>query len=142
MHELLNVAQVTGLGEVLQEAGELRARLLEISPRLSVLLAGCTNLDPRGALTSPRMADILDEAAATFDWVIVDTPPVVLLPDTNLLARMVDVAIVVVRAGQTAFDLVERAVQTLERKRVLGVVLNDVQDQEALEYYYSSRATP
>jgi protein-tyrosine kinase len=141
VHELLNVVRVTGLSEALQDGGQLQSRMLPISPRLSVLLAGCSNLDPKGALTSRGMSHVLADAAASFDWVIVDTPPVMLLPDTNLLARMVDGAIVVVRAGQTAYDLVERAVQALDRKRVLGVVLNDAQDTEALQYYYSSRAT-
>jgi protein-tyrosine kinase len=142
VHELLNVVRVTGLSEALQDGGQVQARLLAISPRLSVLLAGCSNLDPSGALTSRRMAQVLAEAAATFDWVIVDTPPVVLLPDTNLLARMVDAAIVVIRAGKTSYDVVDRAIQTLDRKRVVGVVLNDAQDAEALQYYYSARATP
>jgi protein-tyrosine kinase len=141
VHELLNVVRVTGLSEALQDGGQLQARLVAISPRLSVLLSGCSNLDPSGALTSERMAQILAEAAASFDWVIVDTPPVVLLPDTNLLARMVDVAVVVIRAGTTSYDVVDRAIQTLDRKRVLGVVLNDAQDAEALQYYYSARAT-
>jgi Mrp family chromosome partitioning ATPase len=49
---------------------------------------------------------------------------------------------VVVRAGRTSYEVVDRAVQTLDRKRVLGVVLNDAQDSEALQYYYSSRVTP
>ena len=120
----------------------MQARMLAVSPKLSVLLAGCSNLDPKGALTSPRMAQVLAEAAAAFDWVIVDTPPVVLLPDTNLLARMVDGSIVVVRAGRTAYDVVERAIQALDKKRVLGIVLNDAQDGEALQYYYPDRATP
>ena len=142
VHELLNVVRVTGLSEALEDARPIQTRMVEVSPRLSVLLAGCANLDPKGALTSPRMAQILAEAAATFDWVIVDTPPVVLLSDTNLLARMVDVAVVVVRAGRTAYDNVERAIQTLDKKRVLGVVLNDAKDSEALQYYYSSPATP
>ena len=105
VHELLNVVRVKGLSEALQDGGQVHARLLAISPRLSVLLAGCSNLEPSGALTSPRMAQVLAEAAASFDWVIVDTPPVVLLPDTNLLARMVDGAIVVIRAGT---DLLRR----------------------------------
>lgn len=141
VHELLNVVNVTGLTEVLTEARQMKAHLLQISSRLSVLLAGRSDPDPMSALTSRRMAETLDEAAANFDWVIVDTPPVVLLPDTNLLARMVDVAIVVVRAGRTAYDVVDRAVQAIDRKRVLGVVLNDVQDAEALQHYYSARST-
>jgi protein-tyrosine kinase len=141
IHELLNVVRVTGLSEALQDGGPMQSRLLPISPVMSVLLAGCSNLDPKGALTSPRMGEVLAEAASAFDWVIIDTPPVVLLPDTNLLARMVDASIVVVRAGKTAYDVVERAIHALDRKRVLGIVLNDVHDGEALEYYYSASAS-
>jgi capsular exopolysaccharide synthesis family protein len=141
VHELLNVVRVTGLSEALEDDRQIQTRMLEVSPRLSVLLAGCSNLDPKGALTSARMGQILAEAAKTFDWVIVDTPPVVLLPDTDLLARMVDGAIVVVRAGRTTYDSVQRAIQTLDKKRVLGIVLNDAQGSEALQYYYSSDRT-
>ena len=81
---------------------QTKPTLLQVSPRMSVLAAGRPDPDPMGSLTSRRMALILDEAAANFDWVIVDTPPVVLLPDTNLLARMVDVAIVVIQAARTS----------------------------------------
>ena len=145
-HELLNVVNVEGLSELLQDTSRMRPRLVDISPRLSVLLAGRPSSDPMGALTSKRMAEVLDEAAATFDWVIVDTPPVVLLPDANVLAKMIDAAVVVIHAGKTGYDMVDRAVQAIDRKRVLGVVLNDVRDGEALGYYYSpkyaARSTP
>jgi Mrp family chromosome partitioning ATPase len=83
------------------------------------------------------MAQILDKAAAHFDWVIVDTPPVVLLPDTNLLAAMVDVAVLVVQAGSTAYDLIDRAVTVIGRDRVLGVVLNGVEETNG-EYEQST----
>ena len=54
-----------------------------------------------GGLTSSRMRHLLDEARETFDWVIIDTPPVGLLPDAHLLAAMVDGAVLVVGAGMT-----------------------------------------
>jgi len=77
-------------------------------------------------LTSPRMRWILGEAAARFDWVIIDSPPVWLLPDANLLAAMVDVAIVVIGAGTTPCARVQHAVEALGRDRVIGAVLNRV----------------
>jgi protein-tyrosine kinase len=131
VHELLDVANVAGLSDALKDTRQTKLTLLQVSQRMSVLPAGRPDPDPMGSLTSQRMALILDEAAANFDWVIVDTPPVVLLPDTNLLAGMVDVAIVVIQAARTPYDLVDRAVQAVGRQRVLGVVLNDVQGPEA-----------
>jgi Mrp family chromosome partitioning ATPase len=75
---------------------------------------------------------------------VVDTPPVVLLPDTNLLAAMVDVAVLVIQAGSTSYDLIDRAVAALGRDRVLGVVLNgvDANDHEYREglVTYQSRS--
>jgi capsular exopolysaccharide synthesis family protein len=131
IHELLDIVNVTGLSEALKDARQTKLTLLQVSSRLSVLPAGRPDPDPMGALTSQRMGLILDEAAANFDWVIVDTPPVGLLPDTNLLASKIDVAIVVIQAGRTAYHLVDRAVQAVGRQRVLGVVLNDVRDTDA-----------
>ena len=54
----------------------------------------------------------------------------VLLPDANLLAGLVDGAVIVIRAGQTPYDVVERAIQILGRKRILGLILNCVDDTE------------
>jgi capsular exopolysaccharide synthesis family protein len=127
VHKLLGMPSAIGLNEALSDPRQATPALLEISPRLSVLPAGHADPDPMGPLTSPRMALILDEMAANFDWVIVDTPPVVLLPDTNLLVGMVDAAIVVIEAGRTPYELIDRTVKAIGRQRVLGFVLNGVE---------------
>jgi Mrp family chromosome partitioning ATPase len=70
------------------------------------------------------MRRLVNEARTMFDWVILDTPPVALLTDANLLSSMTDGAVIVVRAGDTSWELVERAVQAIGRDRTLGIVLN------------------
>ena len=70
-----------------------------------------------------------------FDWVILDTPPVVLLPDAHLLASMVDGALLVVRAGSTPHELVRRAVEAIGRSRILGVVLNRAEPSGQHDHY-------
>ena len=93
------------------------------------------------ALTSDRMRRLLAEAAASFDWVIIDTPPVGILTDANLLGSIVDAAVLVVRAGKTSAAEVQRAVQALGREKILGVVLNRAErrhSSEADSYYYAS----
>ena len=81
-------------------------------------------------LVSDTMKQILTEAVEQFDWVVVDTPPVALLPDANLLAAMIDLALVVVRANSTPYPLVQRAVEAIGTSRVLGVVLNRAERSE------------
>jgi Mrp family chromosome partitioning ATPase len=113
-----------------------------VSPNLSVLTAGEVDLDPMAGLTSPRMRQILSEARETFDWVIVDTPPVGLLSDASLLADNVDTTLFVVKAEETPYDLVKRAVDVLGARRVLGVVLNRADanvHRHGYGYHYHSR---
>jgi capsular exopolysaccharide synthesis family protein len=126
VHEVFQVKNQNGLTECLAAETERRLPLIQASPYLSLLLAGRPDSDPMSGLTSGRMHRLIGEAAATFDWVIIDTPPVVLLPDANLLAAMVDAAILVIGAGKTPYKLITRAVDALGRNKILGVVLNRV----------------
>lgn len=124
LDQVFCVPNVSGLSEGLRDDSEHKLSLLNITPTLTLLPAGRPDSDPMGALTSSRMRRILAEAAARFDWVIVDTPPVGLLADANLLGKMVDIAVLVVEAGRTQLPIVERAVETIGRDRVIGIVLN------------------
>ena len=97
-------------------------------------------------LTSERMRRLLTEASSAFDWVIVDTPPVGILTDAKLLVDMVDAALFVVRAGRTPADLVQRAMDSVGRNRIIGVVLNRVDPRRMPggggyydSYYYGGR---
>jgi Mrp family chromosome partitioning ATPase len=107
----------------------------QVSSRLGILAAGRPTSDPIAGLTSLRMKRLLDEARSSFDWVIVDTPPVTLLTDANLLSAMVDGAVIVVRAGATPWELVRRAVAAVGPDRLLGVVLNGATAESHNDYY-------
>jgi protein-tyrosine kinase len=138
LHTVFGIMNSSGLGDGLVAAEQTRLRVVQASPRLSILPAGRPSSDPMAGLTSERMRRVIDESRAAFDWVIIDTPPVVLLPDANLLSAMVDVAVLVVKAGATSFDLVNRALSALGRERVIGVVLNRAEQQahHGYGYYY------
>jgi len=73
------------------------------------------------------MATILREASGEFDWVLLDTPPVGLLPDAQHIVRMADAVLLVIAAGATPYQLVQRAVAEVGPERILGTVLNRVQ---------------
>jgi capsular exopolysaccharide synthesis family protein len=135
VHEVFQLPNFTGLNDGLKASEEWKPPLFEISPRLSVLTAGRPNPDPMSGLASDRMRSVIRRGAASFDWVIVDTPPVGLLPDANLLAAMVDGVVLIISAGKTPYKLLERAVEALGRDRILGVVLNRV-DQSILKSGY------
>jgi capsular exopolysaccharide synthesis family protein len=134
---LFRIDGAPGLHEGLTSHAEQMISLRQITPRLLVLPAGEATSDPIAGLTGDRMRRLIDEARGSFDWVIVDTPPVGLLPDANLLASMADGAVMVVRAESTPYDLVQRAIDALGRDRILGVVLNRASDSGAGYYNYN-----
>jgi capsular exopolysaccharide synthesis family protein len=127
LHQIFQVRNVDGLTEYLTSELEQELPVIRTSPHLDIVVAGAPDSDPMSGLASGRMRLLLGHAAEIYDWVIIDTPPVVLLPDANLLAAIADGAILVVGAGTTPHKLVMRAVEALGRERILGVVLNRVE---------------
>jgi len=134
LHQVFDLPNVSGLNDGLKADTERPLPLIQISSTLTVLTAGRPDPDPMSALTSPRMRRILEEAASLFEWVLIDTPPVGLLPDARLLASMADAALLVIRAGRSPFELVKRAAEGLGQDRIIGVVLNGAE-------YYQERST-
>jgi protein-tyrosine kinase len=126
VHHVFQLKNAAGLSECLTAETERRLPLVQATPYLSLLLAGRPDSDPMSGLTSSRMRRLVGEAAATFDWVIIDTPPIVMMTDANLLVAMADAAILVIGAGKTPYKLITRAIDTLGRGKIIGVVLNRV----------------
>jgi capsular exopolysaccharide synthesis family protein len=100
---------------------------------LSLLPAGEEGTRSTELLASSMMQRAIEDLRSRFDRIIVDTPPVA-LADTHILARIADGVIVVVRAGVTPRPALERALAAIDRERLLGLVLNEV-DDSASDYY-------
>lgn len=102
---------------------------------LRVLTSGGMPPNPAELLGSPRMRDILAEAAAKAEIVILDTPPALAVVDASLLARYADGVLLVIRPGQTRTSCARRTLEQLYRvnARILGVVVNNLDKKDA--YY-------
>ena len=142
-HVIFGIDGSTGLSEGLMAPEESRLMLHQVTERLAILPAGRPTLDPMAGLISTRVQRILDEGRAAFDWVIVDTPPVGLLSDANLLASMVDGIVLVIKADTTPYTLAQRAVAAFGPDKILGVVLNQATQaahhaKYDYRYYYGS----
>jgi polysaccharide biosynthesis transport protein len=88
-------------------------------------------------LSSPRLTELLGEARRLYDYTIIDTPPVIPVPDGVLLGRAVDGYLVVVAANSTPRKLLAEALNVLEPTSVIGLVFNG--DERPLFGYYRSR---
>jgi capsular exopolysaccharide synthesis family protein len=146
LHQIFRIESASGLADGLNPAGEAKIVVRQITPTLSLLPAGRPTTDPMAGLISDRMRRLVEEAREMFDWVIIDTPPLMLLPDANLLASMVDAAVLVVRAESTPHAMVKRAMDAIGRSRILGVVLNNASvgphgGYEYSDYYYGGASS-
>jgi capsular exopolysaccharide synthesis family protein len=142
LHEIFRVPNVAGLNEGLKASDDQPLSALKITDTLTLLPAGRPEPDPMGGLSSPRMGRILQEAAARFDWVLIDTAPIGLLADAHLLATTVDGALLVVRANQTPYAEVTKALEALGRERVFGVILNGAESAPVSSYSRYGSAVP
>jgi protein-tyrosine kinase len=138
VQRMFGLPSSNGLIEGLRSEQEHPMTVTQMTERLFILPAGRPDPDPIGALTSLRMKRVLAHAAGMFDWVIVDTPPLGLLPDASLVADFVDGVLLVVRCGKAPFNLVKRTVDAVNRDRIIGVIMNAVNlahDRNAGGYY-------
>ena len=126
-----------GLSEVLRGAQEFRNGLLmSLNPEFHFMPSGPLPSNPSELLSSASLERTLKTAAANFDWIIVDSPPVLGLSDTQLISPLCDAVVFVVRAGFTPSKLVLEAVGQIGRDRICGVVLNRQKQSHTSRYYY------
>ena len=87
---------------------------------------------------APRL--LLDRLPSLFNWIILDSPPLLFAADANLLSTMCHGTLLVVRIGHTTIDSVTRAMQSLCNNNVLGIVVNGARRGELYSkytYYHS-----
>ena len=107
-------------------------------PGLWLMPAGLLPPNPAELLGSKRFKDLLASLSGHFDWVIIDTPPVMAVTDSSVVAHLVTGVLFVVGAEQTSRHAAQRALEQLEQARAkfVGGVLNRV-DLQHNAYYYS-----
>ena len=139
VHTILDLPNDRGLSEVLHD-GQPGLPINEVSSRLSVMTGGKPGDTPLAGLSSKRMAAVLEECAERFDWVLIDTPPIGVLTDAQVLARLVGEVILVIRAGSTPIAAIERAVAELGgADAISGIVLNHVDQRRIPDADYYSQ---
>jgi capsular exopolysaccharide synthesis family protein len=140
LHRPLRLTNERGLSQVL--TGQARVRDViqrTVDPNLLAITAGRTPPNPSELLSSERMKTLLTNLAhGPFNWIVIDTPPVLAVTDAVILAPMVNGVTFVIGAEMTRRRLAERAIEIVmqSRPRYAAVVLNKVNFAKN-KYYYS-----
>ncbi|MBL8204260.1 MAG: polysaccharide biosynthesis tyrosine autokinase [Blastocatellia bacterium] len=140
LHKVFGVKNSRGLSNYLSGTGELASLVQPALPNLFVLPVGPLPPNPAELLGSSRMKQTIDLLQGSFDYVVLDSPPVASFADSLILSAMVEGVILVVKAGYTSREVANRTkthLQTVGAK-VLGSVINHIKLQPHDYYYYST----
>ncbi len=128
-----------GLSNVLAgQASAEEAIREQIYPNLDILLSGDVPPNPSELLGGDKMRELIDTVSKKYDYILVDTPPVNVVSDANIVTSLLDGVLLLVRQGSTKKEAVKRAITNLALTgiRPLGFVLNEVDFQHSKSYHY------
>ena len=141
LHNLFQIDRSPGATDYLLGQAPLAACMKKVAgTSLYLMPAGSAVKNPLELLNLREAKTLLQELPKTFNWIILDSPPLLFSSDANLLGTLTDGTILVIRIGATTIDTVHRAMQSLCENNVLGVVVNGARAGELYSkytYYYS-----
>jgi len=113
-------------------------------PKLSVLPSGSITSNPAELVGSEKMGNLLKALKSQYAnrYIIIDSPPIMLTTEPIILSEMVDGVIVVALAGKTPREVVQRAVNSINKEKILGIVLNQIKAKHSSyysPYYYPKK---
>ena len=139
VHEVMGCSQEPGLSDLLVGQCRIDEAVRKTSvPGLDVIPAGQIPPNPAELLGSVRFRDYIDSLGRSYDWIVMDSPPVLAVTDPSVLVGAVSGILIVIGADQTAKQSACAAVDRLRsfRARLIGTVLNRV-DVDGSRYYYA-----
>lgn len=145
------VSQMFGLGECAGICDWLQGDQDQVTdiyhlegPGLWILPAGRVTGNPLELLQSARLPLLMEQLSAMFDWVVIDSPPVLPLADTSVWSRLADGILLVARQGTTQKRQLERGLEDIDHQKLIGALLNyshSAAHSDNYYYYNSSTAS-
>ena len=137
VHEYLGLQPDKGFSDLLRAPEDETGKYVWKLGDLYILPGGSSLANPVGLLASQGVRDLFKRLRSEFDFIVVDTPPVLPIVDTHILAGLVDGVILVVRARYTRREVLERGLESFQATKLLGAVVNDVNyDKSGYGYAY------
>jgi capsular exopolysaccharide synthesis family protein len=136
--EIFGLAQVPGLCNYLLGKRSLTACLYHLPKAgIWILPAGDNQGDLRELLQSPQLPPLMETLHSWFDWIVIDSPPVLPLVDTSIWARLADGILLVTRQGTTRKRKLQKGLEALDSNKLIGALLNSSKStHDDYDYYY------
>jgi capsular exopolysaccharide synthesis family protein len=136
LSQMFGLGNLPGLCEWLQgEPGHMRNIYRLEGPGCWFLPAGSSPRNPLELMQSGRLSALMDQLAGWFDWIVIDSPPVLPLGDTSLWMRQADGVLLVTRQGATEKQQLQRGLEAIESSKLIGALLNSSREAASSDYY-------
>ena len=145
VHTLFGMDRSPGITDYLLGKVPLHEAMRKVAgTNLYVMPAGEAVINPLELLNLPAVKVMMDRLPELFNWIILDSPPLLFAADASLLGTLCHGTLLVVRIGHTTIDSVTRAMQSLCNNNVLGILVNGARRGELYSKYtyYHSYYTP
>lgn len=139
VHKVFNISNKIGLSNLLIEDLRIEDTGINVMPNLDILTSGTIPPNPSEVLASHKMTVFLSAMEKKYDSIIIDTPPVIMVTDAQVLATKAEGVMLVVCQGEATIDAVKKAKELLTsvNANVLGAVLNKVEHNGKGYGYYN-----
>lgn len=132
----LGLGRLAGLVEWLQGGEETASNIYHLGgPGFWIMPSGDPPVNPLELMQSGRLSSLVAQLTTLFDWIIVDSPPLLPLADTTVWSRLTDGTLLVTREGTTEKGFLQRGLEMIKKSDLLGVVLNGSSQLDHDSYY-------
>jgi capsular exopolysaccharide synthesis family protein len=139
LSKMFGLGKNSGLCEWLAGERSLEKSIYHLKdPGLWILPAGTTPSNALELLQSGKLSALIEQLALWFDWIVIDSPPVLPLADTSVWMRLADGVLLATRQGTTEKRQLQRGVEAIEPTKLIGALVNSSQNAAASDYYYGS----
>jgi capsular exopolysaccharide synthesis family protein len=133
---MFGCGHLPGISEWLQSGSRTVNNIYYLDgPGFWLMPAGSPPENPLELMQSGKLAELIDQVGQWFDWVVIDSPPVLPLADTSVWGRFADGILLVVREGRTQKRQLQKGLSSLDHSRLLGVVVNNCSNTDHEDYY-------
>lgn len=140
--QLFGLAQVPGLCDCLQGKRSLTACIYHLANAgIWILPAGDNPGGSQELIQSPQLPKLMETLKSWFDWIVIDSPPVLPMADTSVWSRLADGILLVARRGTTRKRALQRSLEALDPDKLLGALMNASTTGIDSDYYYYHRSS-
>jgi capsular exopolysaccharide synthesis family protein len=137
LSNIFGLGKLPGICEWLQgDSGPAESIYYLEEAGLWILPAGSTPSNALELMQSGRLSAVMDQLTAWFDWIVIDTPPVMPLADTSVWTRLADGVLLVARQGTSEKRQLQRGLEAIDRSKLIGALLNCSSSAAHNDYYY------